>query len=102
MMIIMIHRFYQWTTKSVECEGDGYVICNWRAWNCPRMMGKETGSDGNRRTSKERLNYSIDEIDQNTKKSLGDLRWLAATQTLVKDHKQILVGKTGKAYKYNK
>ena len=31
-------------------------------------------------------NYSIIKINQNTEKSPGDLRRLAVTQTLVKDH----------------
>ena len=34
----------------------------------------------------ERRIYGIDEISQNTEKSLGDPRILAITQTPVKDH----------------
>ena len=39
-------------------------------------------------------NYYIIDIDQNTEKSPGDLRRLAATQTPVKDYQLMLMGKT--------
>ena len=39
-------------------------------------------------------NYNIIEINQNTEKSPGDLRGLAITQTPVKDHQLMLMGKT--------
>ena len=45
-------------------------------------------------------NYSIVEIDKNTEKSPGDLRRLAATQTLVKDHQLTFLGKI-RTKKYN-
>ena len=41
---------------------------------------------GNKKMSGDHPNYCIIEIDQNTKKSPGDLRRLAVTQTSVKDH----------------
>ena len=39
-------------------------------------------------------NYSIVEIGQNTRKSPGDLRRLAVTQTSARNHQLTLVGKT--------
>ena len=41
--------------------------------------------------SREHPNYRITQIGKNTKKSPGDLRWLAFTQTFVKDHQLTLV-----------
>ena len=47
---------------------------------------KGLGEFGGRRTSGDHPNYNIIEEDQNTEKSFGDLRRLAATQSPVKDH----------------
>ena len=47
-----------------------------------------------RRTPGDHLNYSIVEIDQNTTKSPGDLKRLAATQTSVENYQLTLVWKT--------
>ena len=44
-------------------------------------------------------NDSTVKIDQNSEKSLGDLRKLAVTQTPVKDHQLTLVLKTLKGIK---
>ena len=49
--------------------------------NNPQGIGKGTGRLGNKRTSRYHPNYSIVENGQNTEKSPGDLRRLAATQT---------------------
>ena len=57
------------------------------------------GGLGNNRTSGDHINYSIVEIGRNTKKSLGDLRRLAVTQTPVENHLLTLVGKTLKGVK---
>ena len=46
---------------------------------------------GNKKLSGDHPNYSIVEIDQNTEKSPGDLRKLAATQTLVRSYLLTLV-----------
>ena len=55
------------------------------------MISTRTGGLGNNRTSGDHPNYSINEIDQNTKKSPGGLRRLVVTQTPVRNHQQILV-----------
>ena len=52
--------------------------------------GIRTGGFGNNRTSEDHPNNSIVENGQNTKKSSGDLKGLAVTQTTVKDHQLIL------------
>ena len=57
---------------------------------------KMAGSVGYRRTSINHLNYNITEISQNTKKSRGDLRTNAATETLVKGHQLTSISKTYK------
>ena len=43
------------------------------------------------RISRDHLNYSIVKIGQNTEKSPGDLRRLAVTQNLLKEHQLMLV-----------
>ena len=50
------------------------------------MSIKRTGRLGNKKPSRGHSNCSIIENDQNTEKSLGDLRKLAVTQTLVKNY----------------
>ena len=55
------------------------------------MFGIRTGRLGNKRKSEGYPNNSIVEIGQNTKKSPGDLRRLAVTLTLVKNHLLTLV-----------
>ena len=49
--------------------------CNWCSWFSLQRIGTDTGGIGNKRTSGNHPNYSIIEIDQNTEKSPGDLRW---------------------------
>ena len=56
-----------------------------------KWFSKRDGGVGNRRTTRDLLNYSIVEASQNTEKSPGDLRRPAVTQTTVKDHKLTLV-----------
>ena len=58
------------------------------------MTIKRTGGLGSWRTSRDYPNYSIIENSQNTGKSPGDLRRLAATQTPVKDYQLTLMCKT--------
>ena len=55
----------------------------------------------NKRMSGNHPNYSIIEISQNTKKSPGDLRRLAVTQTPVRNHQLVLVWKTWKGVNNN-
>ncbi len=72
-----------------ECDGD--TNCNLCTWNNPQKLGKETGSRRNQRISGDHPNDSIVGNCQNTKKSPGDLRRLAVTQTPVKDHQLTLM-----------
>ena len=64
-----------------------------------KKIGTETGGLGNKRTSGVHPNYRIVEIGQNIKKSPGDLRRLAITQTPVENHQLTLVRKTLKCVK---
>ena len=52
----------------------------------PKWLVKGTSRLRNKRTSGDHKFYTIIKIGQNTEKSSGDLRRLAVTQTLVKDH----------------
>ena len=49
------------------------------------VIGKGTGRVENRKTNRDRPNYSIVKIGQNTEKSPGDLRRLAVTQNPVEE-----------------
>ena len=55
---------------------------------------KGTGGLVNKRRSGDHPNYCIIKIGQNTEKDPGDLRWIAATQTPVKDNQLTLMWKT--------
>ena len=68
------------------CEDDWETSCNYYTRNDTQRLAKGTGRVGNRRTSRNRLNYSIFKIGQNTEKNTGELRRLSVTQTPVKDH----------------
>ena len=72
-------------------EGDGDTNCNWSTGNNPQGIGKGTRRPGNKTTSRNHLNYSINKKDQNTEKSPGHLRKFAVTQTQVKNHLVTLV-----------
>ena len=87
--------------KLKKCKKkDKYFDLAWelkKLWNMqvtiiPIVIGafgtvtKGTGGLGSWRTSGDHPNYVIIENSQNTEKSPGDLRRLAATQTPVKDH----------------
>ena len=50
-----------------ESDGDTIVICALQ--NSHQKIGTGTGGDGNKRTYRDSLNYSIIKIGQNTKKS---------------------------------
>ena len=47
----------------------------------PKRIGKGTGRLGNKRTSEDRPDNSIDKIGQNTEKSPGELKRLVVSQT---------------------
>ena len=57
-------------------------------------MTKVTGGLGSWRTTGDHPDYYIIENVQNTETSPGDLRRLAVTQTRMKDHQLMLMGKT--------
>ena len=63
----------------MEHEGDDYTNRDWCIWYSNKMTIKGTGGLRSWRTSRDHPNYSIVENDQNTEKSLGDLRRLAVT-----------------------
>ena len=67
-------------------EGDGDINRGWCTWDNPQRIGKGVERHGNKRTSRDRPNFSIIKIGQNTKKSPGDLRGLAVTQTPGRNH----------------
>ena len=64
------------------------------AFSSHQRIGKGIGGLGIWQTSGDHPNYSNIKIGQNTEKSHIDLRRLAVTQTLVKDHHQTLARKT--------
>ena len=51
------------------------------------MISTGTGGLGKKRTKGDHPNYNSVEIDQNTKKSPGDLGRFAVTQTPVRNHR---------------
>ena len=80
--------------RTIEHESDGNTKCNSHARYSHQRIGTVTGGLGNKRTSGGHPNYCIVEIDQNTKRSPGDLRRIAVTQTPVERHLLTLVRKT--------
>ena len=54
-------------------KSDSDTHYNWRTRFSYQMIGTGIGGVGNKRTSGDHPNYSIVEISQNTKKSVGDL-----------------------------
>ena len=79
-------------------ELKNYGTWKWRWYQLYRYGHQriDTGTSGfgNKRTSGNNQNYSIVDYGQNTKKSPGDFRRLAITQTPVESHQRILVWKT--------
>ena len=61
------------------------------------MIIKGTGGLRNNRTSGDHPNYFTIEVDQNTEKSLGDLRRLAVTQISEKEHQLTLTRKISRS-----
>ena len=59
-----------------------------------QRITKGTGRLGNKRTSRDHLDYSTIKIGKNTEKSSGDLMRLAVNQILVLNHQLTLVWKT--------
>ena len=83
----------------MEQERNGVTIYNWYTWSNPQRFGKRTGRAENGRMNRDHPNYSIVEIDQNTKKSPRNLKRLAVTQTPIEDHQLRFKRKT--RYKSN-
>ena len=52
----------------------------------PKVLEERLGGIGNQRKNQDHPHYSMAEINQNNRKSLGELRKIAISQTLVKDH----------------
>ena len=75
-------------------ESDSDTNCNWYSWYSQQRIDTGTGGLGNKRTSKDYPNYSIIKIRQNTKKSPGDLKRVAVSQTSVRNYRLMQVGKT--------
>ena len=70
--------------KYLELETDSDNNCNLHAQFSQQRIGTWTREVGNTKTTWDHQNYSIADINQNTKKSPGDLSRLAVTQTTVK------------------
>ena len=79
--------------KKMEHEGDDYTNPDWCIRYSKKRIIEGTEGLGSWRTSGDHPNYTIVENGQNTEKSPGDLRRLAVTQTPVKDHQLMLMGK---------
>ena len=76
--------------KKLEYESDGDTNCNWYTRHSHQKIGTGIGGLENKRMSGDHPNNSMVEIGQNTKKSPGELRRLAVTQTPVRNHQLML------------
>ena len=75
--------------KTVVNERDSDTnLCDWKA---PERIGKATRCTRNQRKNQDYSDYSIDDNGLNTEKIPWDLKRLAVTQTLVRDHQPTLV-----------
>ena len=72
--------------NTMEHVSDSDINCNWSTRYSQQWIVTGTGGLGNKMTSGDHPIYSIVEISQNSKKSPGDLRGLAVTQTPVESH----------------
>ena len=68
----------------MECESDDDTSSEWNTWINPQMIDTGSRRLGNKTTSGIHPDFSMIKIGKNTKKSSGDLRVLAVTQTLAK------------------
>ena len=87
--------------KKLEHKSDNYINCNWCSWYSHQKIGTRTGELGNNGMGGDCPNYSIDEIGQNTEKSLGDSRRLVVIQTPGRNRQQALMRKTRKGVNNN-
>ena len=83
----------------MELESDSHTNCNWNCLYHHQRISTETGELGNKRTNRDHPNNSIVKIRQNTEKSPGDMRRFAFTQSRVRNHRLMLVGKNLKTVK---
>ena len=72
--------------KTVKHESDDYSNGNWCSWYSYQTIGTGTG---NKRTSRNHLNYSVVKTGQNTEKSPEELMKLAVTPQI--DHQLTLM-----------
>ena len=77
----------------MEHEGDDDTSCNWYTRSNPQKLTKKIERLINQRTSRDHPEYGIMKIDRNTKKSPGDLKRLAISQTPGLNHPLTLVWK---------
>ena len=89
----------QRTEETIEHECNGNTNCLSCVQFSHQRIGAGIGGFENKKASGDHPNYNIVEISQNTKKSPGDLRRLADTQTPVENHQLMLVWKTNKRLK---
>ena len=73
----------------MEHKEDFDTSYSWYTWGGAQKFGKGTGSIENL----DHPNQSIIKIGKNAEKSLGNLRGIAVTQTLVKDYQLMLAKK---------
>ena len=78
----------------MEQESDGDTNCDWRTRYSHQKIDTEPRELENKKTSEDHPNYCIVKINQNTKKSTGDLGRLAVTQTPVRNNQLTLVVRT--------
>ena len=86
--------------KVMELESDGDTNYNWRTRYNHQRIDTRIGGLRNKKASGDHRNYSIIENGHNTKKSPGDLRRLAVTQTPVRNHQLTLEWKILKRTKW--
>ena len=75
----------------MEHESDGDSCRGWYTWDYSQRIGKGIAGLGNKRTSRDHLEYNIVNLVHNTEKSSGDLRRLGVTQTPVRNHQLTIV-----------
>ena len=80
------------TKKALEHEGE---------WNGLQKLIEETEETEKQWKNLDHLHYSIAEINQNTMKSVRDLKRLAFIHTPVKDHQSTLMWKIHKKWNSN-
>ena len=71
----------------MEHEKDDDTNCSWCTYNVPQRLGKKTWKIENQRKNGYYLEHNIVKISLNNEKRPADLKWLAVTQTLLKDYR---------------